>query len=192
MEKEKIKTILRLASTVQTHFKNFYLAGGTALMLKHNHRKSYDLDFFSYRAFSFARVSQKVRKIFSIKKEERGDDNIDFFIENIKLSFVFFPFKNIEKLEKIQGIKAASDFDIFLNKIYAAGRRIDWKDPYDCAFLYKIYRWDFRKIKTNFEKKFPGQSFEIFLGALLRFEDYPPLPIWVKKELEKLISSVHL
>jgi len=37
-----------------------------------------------------------VRKIFSIKKEERGDDNIDFFIENIKLSFVFFPFKNIE------------------------------------------------------------------------------------------------
>ena len=79
-----------------------------------------------------------MRKIFSIKKEERGDDNIDFFIENIeniKLSFVFFPFKNIEKLEKIQGIKAASDFDIFLNKIYAAGRRIDWKDPYDCAFL---------------------------------------------------------
>ncbi len=184
-----MEKLLTLTQEIQKNFKNFYLAGGTAIMFKFNHRKSENLDFFSYRSFSFSRLSQKVRRLFKIEKEERGEDNIDFYINGVRVSFVFFPFKNIKRLEKFRGVKKASDFDIFLNKIYAAGRRIDWKDPYDCAFLYKVYKWDLKEIKKSFEKKFPGQSYEIYLGALLNFEDYPSLPAWVKEELLHLLPE---
>lgn len=65
------------------------------------------------KSFSFEKMSIKVRKNF-----------------------------NVQKLEKLKGIKKASDYDIFLNKIYSAGRRIDSKDPFDAAFLYKTYKWN--------------------------------------------------
>ncbi len=172
MEFEKMK---RLAKDIQRNFKNFYLAGGTAIMLKHKHRISEDMDFFSFRAFSFLRLAVKVRKIFKVEKEERFEDNIDFIIEGLKISFVFFPFQNIRPLENFEGIKIASDYDIFLNKIYSAGRRIESKDVIDFAFLYNKYRWNRNSVKKDFERKFPNQSFEIYLGAILSIEDYPDL-----------------
>ena len=91
-------------------------------------------------------------------------------------------------LIKYNGIKMASDYDVFLNKIYVAGRRVDPKDPFDAAFLFKMYRWETAKIKLDFENKFPDQSFEIYLGALLHFSDYPELPEWVKSILLELIK----
>jgi len=182
-----MEKFIELAKKVQTHFRGFYLAGGTAIALKFGHRESVDLDFFKEKPFSFQRLALKMRKIFQIQKEEKGEDNIDFYVENVRISFVFFPFKNIERFESIKGIKKISDYDIFLNKIYVAGRRIDPRDPLDCAFLYKTYRWNKEKIQADFEKKFPNQSYKIYLGALLNFEDYPELPQWVKEELLKLL-----
>lgn len=182
-----MERLFELALKVQGVFKDFYLAGGTAIMFKHNHRKSIDLDFFKEKPFSFLRLSSKIKKFFHIQREEKGEDNIDFYIDKIKVSFVYFPFKNIKPLEKIGGLKKAHDYDIFLNKIYVAGRRIDPKDPYDAAYLYKTYRWNKNQIETDFEKKFPLQSYKIYLGALLSFEDYPELPEWVKETLEELV-----
>ncbi len=182
------KSLLSLAVEVQKHFNSFYLAGGTALMLKHKHRISVDLYFFNQKPFSYTRLSAKLRKFFQVESEERLEDNIDFFIKGKKVSFVFYPFNNIEPLENLNEIKIASDYDIFLNKIYVAGRRIDPKDPFDAAFLYKMHKWKLPKIKKDFEKKFPNQSFEIYLGALLHFEDYPKLPNWIKSTLMGLIE----
>lgn len=195
MEKEYYK-LLKLAEDIHKHFPAFYLAGGTALMLKYKHRLSIDLDFFNQNLFSFARLSTKIKKLYRIESEQHLGDNIDFFIGETRVSFVFFPFKNIEPLESFskdktkhkKEFKIASDYDLFLNKIYVAGRRIDPKDPSDAAFLYKKYGWKKEKIKSDFEKKFLNQSFEIYLGALLHFEDYPKLPKWVSSTLMKLIE----
>lgn len=187
MNKE-YNSLLKLAKEIQEHFPGFYLAGGTALMLRHKHRVSIDLDFFTQRSFSFTHLAVKTRKLFHVETEERLGDNIDFFIEGKKVSFVFFPFKNSTPLVKYRGIKMASDYDIFLNKIYVAGRRVDPKDSYDAAFLYKTHKWKTDTIKKDFEKKFQGPSYEIFLGALLHFEDYPKLPKWVKSTLIELLK----
>ncbi|HOK57312.1 MAG TPA: nucleotidyl transferase AbiEii/AbiGii toxin family protein [bacterium] len=173
MERGKIEKMKKLAVEIQKIFKNFYLAGGTVLMFKYNHRISEDLDFLSEKEFSFLRLSSKVRKIFNPEKEERFVDNIDFIIDGIKTSFVFFPFKNINLIEKYEKIKIVSDYDIFLNKIYCSGRRIETKDLIDFAFLYEKYGWEKEKVKKDFEKKFPLQNFEIYLGAILSVEDYP-------------------
>lgn len=157
-------------------------------MLRHQHRISLDLALFSFHPFSFSRLAQKARRLFHVEKEERFEDNIHLFIEGTKVSFIHFPFSNIHPVEKFHGVKLASDYDIFLNKIYAAGRRIDPKDPFDAAFLYQKYRWDRAKIKEDFERKFPGYSYELSLGALLHFEDYPPLPEESKKVLLHLVK----
>jgi predicted nucleotidyltransferase component of viral defense system len=184
--KEKIEKMKKISREIQALFRNFYLAGGTALMLKHKHRISEDLDFFSENPFSFLRLSSKIRRFFKVSKEERFEDNIDFIIDDIKVSFVFFPFKNIKPIEKIEGIKVASDYDIFLNKIYSAGRRIESKDIVDFAFLWRKYRWEIKKVRRDFERKFPNQSFEIYLGAIFYIEDYPE----IDKSTAKIINEI--
>jgi hypothetical protein len=56
MERKRIEKMKLLAIEIQKHFKNFYLSGGTALMIKHKHRISEDLDFFSKKEFSFTKM----------------------------------------------------------------------------------------------------------------------------------------
>lgn len=175
-----------LALKVQQKVPGFTLAGGTAIMFKYDHRKSINLDFFKLKPFSFHRLALKIRSYFPVENEERKIDNIDFFINGIKVSFVLFPFKHINKPQVIGQIKMFSDYDLFLNKIYVAGRRVDPKDPFDAAWLYSKNQWNLPEIKRDFEKKFPNQSFEIYLGALLSFEDYGHIDSWVKEELSKL------
>jgi len=182
-----MEKLFNLPLKIQKIFKDFYLAGGTAIMFKNNHRKSIALDFFKEKPISFLKLSSKVKEFFNVQREEKYEDNIDFYIDNIRVSFLYFPFKNIKPLEKIRELKKADDYDIFLNKVYVAGRRIDPKDPYDAAYIYKTYKWDKNQIETDFEIKFPLQSYKIYLGALLNFEDYPELPVWVKETLGELV-----
>lgn len=177
------KKLLNLAGAVQKTIPGFTLAGGTAIMLKYGHRESIDLDFFKTSPFSFNKLSVKCREKFEVENEVKGTDNLDLFIEGVKVSFVYFPFTPVEQAQSINGITMYSDYDLFLNKVYVAGRRIDPKDPFDAAYLASKHSWEAVQVKKDFEKKFPDQSFEIFLGALLSFEDYEPLQTWVKEEL---------
>ncbi len=183
-----MEKMISLAKRIQKVFPNFYLAGGTAIMFKYNHRKSIDLDFFSSRDFSKNRMISRVRKNFNMTSYDIPGDNIDFLIENLKVSFLFFPFKNVYPLETIMEINIPQDYDLFLNKIYVSGRRINWKDPFDAAYLLKKHNWEIKSVKRDFEKKFPSQSFEIYLGAMVNFEDYPELPDWVKETLERWVD----
>ncbi|MCX8082440.1 MAG: nucleotidyl transferase AbiEii/AbiGii toxin family protein [bacterium] len=183
---EKTEQMKKIAREIQNNFKNFYLAGGTVLMFKYNHRISEDLDFLTEEEFSYMRISSKIKKFFVLEKEEKFVDNIDFIIKGIKVSFIFFPFKNINPLEVYDGIKMASDYDIFINKIYSAGRRIETKDLVDFAFLYSKYKWEKEKVESDFEKKFPLQDFNLYLGAILSVEDYPD----VNRKTLKIIEEI--
>ncbi|MCM8776868.1 MAG: nucleotidyl transferase AbiEii/AbiGii toxin family protein [Candidatus Omnitrophica bacterium] len=156
---ERTEGIKKLAIAIQKNFRDFYLAGGAVLMFKYRHRISEDLDFLTEKEFSFLILASKMRKLFKPDKEEKLTDNIDFIINGIKVSFVFFPFKNISPIENYEGIKMASDYNIFLNKIYSAGRRIETKDVIDFAFLYKKYGWGINKVKSDFQKNFLYRTF---------------------------------
>lgn len=83
--------LLQMALRVQKAFSGFVLAGGTSIMSKYNHRESIDLDFFNEKDFSANKLATKARKFFMVDNEERGTDNSDLFIEEIKVSFVYFP-----------------------------------------------------------------------------------------------------
>jgi predicted nucleotidyltransferase component of viral defense system len=182
------KRMLEMARRVQSAFRGFYLGGGTALMFKYHHRVSHDLDFLKAKPLSLSRTVARMKGLFPLLRWEQGVDNLDFFTQGIKVSFVHFPFPNVLPLEVHDGVATASDFDLFLNKVYASGRRIEPKDPFDAAYLYRLHRWDPAEIKDAFERKFSGQSYELYLGALLSFEDYEPLEGWVKQTLQELLS----
>ncbi len=177
-----------MAKKVQKVFPRFCLGGGTAIMLKHNHRISADLDFFCDEPFSFNHALAKAGKHLKVDGFNHRGDNLDLYIEGIKVSLILFPFSNLMPVVKTFGITMMDDYDIFLNKVYAAGRRVVWKDPYDAAFLWKLHKWPVSIMKADFERKFPGQSWEIFLGALLDIDSYPELSdetVAVLRELER-------
>ncbi len=188
IDRDLFNRMRSLAREIGESLKHFYLSGGTAIMFKYQHRMSIDLDFFGYREFSKRGLAMKLRRMFSVEDIEEGIDDINFIINGIRVSFVYFPFKNIKHTEKIDGIRIAHDYDLLLNKIYVAGRRIDPKDPYDFAFLYyngKVPK-DWGVIKSDFEKKFPSQSFEIYMGALLNLDDYPQLIEPAKMQIKSI------
>jgi len=186
-----IDILLPLAQKVSANTKKFYLAGGTAIMLKYDHRVSYDLDFFHGKAFSFKAMENKMKSSLSnVTQVIYGEDNLDVFKDENKVSFVFFPFRNVIPIENFKAIRIASDLDLLLNKLYVGSRRIDAKDPFDAAWLWQKFEWDALKVKELFEQKFKGHSFEIALGALCSFEDYPELDGWVKGVLKEKVNSL--
>jgi len=114
-EKASKEKLVETALLVQKHFPDFYLTGETALMLKHNHRESKDLDFFA-PDFSLHRMASRIARRLPVEKVWIEGDSVNCTINGVKVSFVCFPFENAEPLEKWGQLKMASDLDIFLNK----------------------------------------------------------------------------
>jgi hypothetical protein len=181
--------LLSLAREIQAVVPGLYLAGGTAIMIKHEHRISTDLDLFTEKG-GLSGIESRVRRRFGSEIERivhfPGGDNVDLFVRGIKASFVRFPFPNVEPPEMMGGVKLASDRDLLLNKIYVAGRRVEAKDPTDIACLLDCHRdWSRKSIRADFRTKFKDEKFEIYLAAAMAFDDYPGLDRAVRSILER-------
>ncbi len=87
--------LLKLAQQIQPNFRQFYLAGGTALMFRYNHRISEALDSLSEKPFSSNRLIAKVRKLFTVEYYEIPGDNVDFVIDGGKSLLCIFPIQKI-------------------------------------------------------------------------------------------------
>ena len=153
--------------------KNFYWTGGTLLSYFYlHHRDSVDLDFFSENLFSDdeylkfindLKTAVRARKIkFDLDKNRRL-----YFIERdteaVKLELVYFPFKSIEKKERLKefSLKVDSLTDIMVNKILSTFQRNEPKDVYDLyRYLSDKPRYNFQKLVALVEKKF-GVAIEI-------------------------------
>ncbi len=167
--------------------KSFYLAGGTALTLKYNHRTSEDFDFFSEIFF-------KRPLFFSLNfLQNQGDleiktykeDTLIFYFEGIRCSFFHYPYKLIRPVEVKEDIAIASDEDIAGMKSIAIIQRGTKKDFYDLWFLMRIHNWNLNKIKEICRNKY-GKLFSetAFERAIIYFEDaefdaFPEIePFW--------------
>jgi len=116
---------------------DFYLAGGTALALQIGHRRSVDLDFFN---------DQPIKKTLLPKLEERfavalsptvrSTSELTVFIQEVKTTFLHYPFPLLEEMVKGGIVRMASIRDIASMKAYTLGRRGTLKDYVD---LYAIF-----------------------------------------------------
>lgn len=154
-------------------FKNRGLfSGGTALAIQLGHRRSYDFDIFCPKPLSKKFLFQVKKHFKKIQILIDTSDELSFLSEQgIKISFVFYPFKNILNPISYKGLDMASWKDIALDKAYTIGRRGAWRDYIDIYFVLKN-KFPLEKIISGSEKKF-GDTFsnKLFLSQLSYFDD---------------------
>lgn len=176
-------------------FKKYgFLAGGTALALQLNHRRSFDFDIFLAKPIS-SRFFQKVKEILGQDIRIRlktGDLLLAATPEDIEVHFVYYWYKNVYPLVKTSSLDLASVSDIAADKAFTIGQRGQWRDYVDIFFLLKrkvfileeIVRMTQKKYKTEFNPR-------LFLEQLIYFGDIPDFGItfWKKSYLIKEIKD---
>ncbi|MFA6159462.1 MAG: nucleotidyl transferase AbiEii/AbiGii toxin family protein [Parcubacteria group bacterium] len=167
----------------QTKFiADFYLAGGTALAIYLGHRESIDLDFFSQKEFSLARIKKELSTLgsFTLISEEEG--TLHGLLDEVKLSFFCYPYPMLFPFVNFEKVSLADERDIASMKIDAISSRGSKKDFVDLYFLLEKYSLE--ELLSFFEKKYSQIKFNRLhiLKSLIFFNDaqIEPDPIMLK------------
>ena len=179
---EKTKRVLEKIKR-EEFLKNFYLAGGTALAIQLGHRKSIDLDFFSQELFLISKMKKELSVIGKYILEKEDEETLDGSLDNIKISFFRYDYKQLYPFVKFEGIKLADERDIACMKIDAISSRGSKKDFIDFYFLLEKY--NLAELIIFFEQKYSDIKFNkmhIF-KSLIYFDDAEdePMPIMIKE-----------
>lgn len=179
MESKKIKFIIgqetkeSLGSLVRNRvLKNFYLAGGTGAALLLEHRRSYDLDFFSYKEFNSVRLIQKLIKGNNFKLEKKDSQTVIGLYKNTRVSFFYYPYKLLKPTKNILGVRVAHLIDIACMKIDAISGRGSRKDFIDLYFIIKRgYR--LKNLLKYFSRKYSSINYNLLhiKKSLIYFKD---------------------
>jgi len=174
-------------------FQNFYLAGGTALALQLGHRTSIDFDFFTRKEFSPDILLQKIKTIFknynptAIQMEK---NTLTVVVNEVKLSFFYYPYLLLEKLKDEQYLRLASIKDIGCMKLSAIVSRATNKDYVDLYYILQSIA--LRDLLRGARKKFPELDENLILKSLLYFQDIKQEKInFVDKEKKSLAAVKH-
>lgn len=152
----------------------FVLGGGTALALQIAHRQSFDFDFFSTSLIP-KKLLEKLSLNFKIKNVAVDTkDELTFFTnDNIKVTFLYYPFKPYNQILKSEdGLAVFPIQEIALQKAYTIGRRGEYRDYFDLYFILKNNYSDLKQVISE-AKKVYGNVFDekIFLEQLVYFKD---------------------
>jgi predicted nucleotidyltransferase component of viral defense system len=159
---------------------DFYLAGGTALTIKYNHRFSEDFDFFSYpdRVLDFFTLKNRVDSLnINLEWKMLTKNTMIFFIcvDNncVKFSFFEYRYPLIDKTDFNEKLKIhlASDKDIAGMKMVAIAQRGSKKDFFDLWFLIKKNGWTMLELEEIVKQKYKNLEFGIILKSFTYFED---------------------
>lgn len=174
-----------------------YLTGGTALAGFYlHHRFSEDLDFFFEHEFDISAVSvffQKHKKplgITGVDFQQSYNRNL-FFLhfsdEVLKTEFTFFPFPQIEKPKRREGIKVDSAIDIAVNKLFTIYQRTAARDYIDLYCIIQRYGWSTDELLKKAKAKFDWHIDPLQLGTqFVKAETAKDLP----RMIEKIAPSV--
>ena len=170
---KRLLNILRKINN-DNFFKDYYLVGGTALSLQIGHRISEDLDFFSFKGLEnnllYDHVRSNICKDIEITNQSGRILQLYSKKENIKIDFVNEPYKPIENILNIDGIKLLGLNDISAMKIAAIGQRGNQaKDFVDVYFLLNYMSMD--KIMENFKKRCKITDILHYIRSLIYFDD---------------------
>lgn len=183
-----------------------YLAGGTALALQIQHRRSFDFDVFVKRAIN-NNLRQKAINIFGrVNFYVNTSDQISFKTsDDISITFVWHYYPLLFPSIRTNSINLACVNDIAADKAHTIGRRAIWRDYVDLFILLRRKIVTLKNVCEFAQKKFAGQFNEaLFLEQLCYFKDiaetpveflkdsYTPLQIksFLEKEVRARITSI--
>lgn len=115
----------------------FRLAGGTALALRHGHRRSIDFDFFRPDPFDVQDIVLSLEGGFpGLERLPSGKDTLHVRLSHVATSFFRYPHPWLQGGEPTAwGFSLASDADIAAMKIEAVAGRGSRKDFVDLRIL---------------------------------------------------------
>ena len=118
--------------------RRFYLAGGTALALQIGHRRSNDLDYFTYgERIDRGKTLRAVERVLSAGGRvetvlsEPGQLDLAVGPQRRKVSFIAYPFPLSRPRVTVEGQGCADVLEIAAMKAYTLGRRATARDYVD-------------------------------------------------------------
>ena len=152
---------------------SFYLAGGTGLALQIGHRDSIDFDFFTEDHFDTIKLFSELLDIFENRElvrtlEEKDSLNI-IVNEEIKLSFLRYPYKLLKPCIDEENFRIASIEDIACMKLSAIVSRAVEKDFVDLYFILK--KMSLKSLLAMLSQKMSSLDVNLVLKSLVYFDD---------------------
>lgn len=152
----------------------WYLAGGTALALQANHRRSLDLDFFSeekkFENDDFLRQFVEVKE-WQVTLDRKNTIYGELF--KAKVSFIAYPFFIPKHQPEFYGfVRVLSPLDIAVMKIIAIsqrGRKRDFFDLYWCAQNLEPLESIVKRLKIQYPSI--AHDYHHLLKAMVYFKD---------------------
>lgn len=175
------------------NFTDFYLAGGTALALQLGHRISVDFDFFSSEPIE-KNLLLKIKKLFpdkTIFPSVNNPQELTIFIDEVKITFLQYPFPLMIELVNYEGVKILDIKEIAATKAYTVGRRGSLKDYVDLYFIVFDNYAILAEIIEIAEKKYGGEfNSRLFLEQLIYLDDVEEAEIlFLKDKISKNIVA---
>jgi predicted nucleotidyltransferase component of viral defense system len=130
--------VLKSLSEIQNLTDKFYLAGGTALALRIGHRKSFDLDFFTFNNFDSDFFANLIKLDFKGVVQSFSEDTVNGSIKKMGISFFKYPYKLIRETDRFYNIELASLADLTAMKLSAIIKQSTKRDFFDIYELFKI------------------------------------------------------
>ena len=171
-------------------FKDFYLAGGTALALQIGHRLSVDFDLFTPEKLA-ANVLGRAEIIFTGKTVQpltNNRDELTILADRTKITFLHYPFPILRDLVELAGQRMLSVPELSATKAYTIGRRGTFKDYVDLYFTLSEKHITFSQLLKLAEKKYDEMfNPRLFLEQLVYLEDIQDTQIqFLKNPVAKL------
>jgi len=166
----KTETLL-LKMVDECSFLNKYvLVGGSALALYLCHRKSEDLDFFTYEdSFDKKEIFDYIQGFENKEVLHQSDEQIDLLLDGVKVTFFNAKWEFL-KPQKVEKFNLSSLESIAAMKVNVMFLRAKYRDYYDLYFLVK----EGMSLKEIFEHStniVEGINFKLFAIALLYIDD---------------------
>lgn len=158
-----------------SRFDDFYLAGGTGLALQLGHRVSVDFDLFIEGAIKRS-LLPKVQTVFgpsgSISLLVNNPEELTVLIDEVKVTFLSYPFPTFDPFVSLDGVFALSVREIAATKAYTIGRRGSFKDYVDLYFVLGGGYASLKEVIDLAERKF-GDAFNsrLFLEQIVSVDD---------------------
>ncbi len=166
----KTKTLLLEMIESCDFLDEYVLVGGSALTLHLCHRKSEDLDFFTYdNSFDKKRIFEYIKQYDTKEILNQTDKQVDLLLDGVKVTF-FNANWSFLKPSKIGRFNLASLEAIAAMKVNVLFLRAKFRDYYDLYFLVKKVM-SIKKVYECSLSVLDGINFKLFAVALVYVDD---------------------
>lgn len=147
----------------------YVLVGGSALALHVKHRKSEDLDFFTYEdSFDKREIFKYIKNFQSTEILNQSDDQVDLLLDGVKVTFFNAKWKFL-KPSIVKSFNLSSLEAISAMKVNVLFLRAKFRDYYDLYFLVK--KIGLYKVFKQSLEILDGLTLKLFIVSLLYIDD---------------------